>query len=548
MEYDVYQPLDIIDAGAEYSGQGYHYLPGLAESWTVSADGSTYTFNLRQGVTFSNGDKFNSYQVWMNMYNVYYSIYNTTFFFQYPTVFDTSHIVFGPHTIGILNASGLNNPTPQAISIMSNSSWPIYVNGPNQIVFHMTGAFNGLLGLLNGLPGMIYDAQFAMQHGWPALYGSPAMGYFASNPIPGTGPYKMTEYVQNAHVTFVQNPTYWGANLTATQVAANPLLDPGHVKTVIIQYKPDDLARYTDLVNNVAQISTVESQNWNLISNSPNTYGWVKFPTAANIVSSLAMNTQKYPMNITDVRLGIEHAINLSLIYQNVFHGQVTPYVGPGVPGFSQYYDVGNYPAYQFNVTLAKQLFAKAGIDPTTLSLTMSMPSGFTVMDNIAQIVQAQLSANLGINLQIQVYSYSNWISPYNSATINNKSTITSLADMTFEGAPSYGQVENVPADNWITFTTSHGFNLAFWSTNATNSLANALISSDNQTLINSLLAQAQKDVYDQAPYIWIGVFQLVLGDGSVAYKHSVINNFYFDPMWSGANTAPIFNTITFTS
>ena len=117
---------------------------------------------------------------------------------------------------------------------------------------------------------------------------------------------------------------------------------------------------------------------------------------------------------------------------------------------------------------------------------------------------------------------------------------------MTFEGAPSYGQVENVPADNWITFTTFHGFNLAFWQTNTTEALANALTTSSNQTLIHSLLMKAQAEVHDQAPYIWIGVFQLVLGDGSVAYKHSVIKNFYFDPMWSGANTAPIFNTIVF--
>ena len=30
--------------------------PGLADSWTVSADGKTYRFHIRQGVKFSNGD------------------------------------------------------------------------------------------------------------------------------------------------------------------------------------------------------------------------------------------------------------------------------------------------------------------------------------------------------------------------------------------------------------------------------------------------------------------------------------------------------------
>ena len=31
-------------------------IPGAAESWTVSDDGKVYTFKLRQGANWSNGD------------------------------------------------------------------------------------------------------------------------------------------------------------------------------------------------------------------------------------------------------------------------------------------------------------------------------------------------------------------------------------------------------------------------------------------------------------------------------------------------------------
>ena len=34
----------------------FEVVPGLAERWEVSADGRTYTFHLRQGVRFHNGD------------------------------------------------------------------------------------------------------------------------------------------------------------------------------------------------------------------------------------------------------------------------------------------------------------------------------------------------------------------------------------------------------------------------------------------------------------------------------------------------------------
>jgi len=35
-------------------------VPGLADKWDVSADGKVYTFQLRKGVTFHNGETFNA--------------------------------------------------------------------------------------------------------------------------------------------------------------------------------------------------------------------------------------------------------------------------------------------------------------------------------------------------------------------------------------------------------------------------------------------------------------------------------------------------------
>ncbi len=69
---------------------------------------------------------------------------------------------------------------------------------------------------------------------------------------------------------------------------------------------------------------------------------------------------------------------------------------------------------------------------------------------------------------------------------------------------------------------------------------------SDGRT--SDVIDPSTGEVYAQAPYIWIGVFKLVLGDGSVAYDKNVVKSFYFDPMWSGATVPPLFNTVTFAS
>src|SRR3954447_23625029 len=51
---NVYDCLVLYDLGATT------IRPGLAESWDISDDGLTYTFHLRQGVKFHDGEPFNA--------------------------------------------------------------------------------------------------------------------------------------------------------------------------------------------------------------------------------------------------------------------------------------------------------------------------------------------------------------------------------------------------------------------------------------------------------------------------------------------------------
>jgi peptide/nickel transport system substrate-binding protein len=546
MEDDVYQPLVSIDIKAEYNNQGYNFLPGLASNWTVSPDGKTYTFNLRQGVTFSDGNQFNAYQVWSQFYSYAYVFGNATIFYYY-NIFNQSPVKFGPATFALINQSGLTSPSPALLSIMQNQSWPIYVTSPYQIVFHLSSPFLWLLGLLNGAPGWMFDMQWVVNHGGPGNFGQPNQQYFFQHSIPGTGPYEIANYSEQNYIRFVQNPTYWARNWTQAQINANPLFDPGHAAAVVIQYKPDDLSRYTDLSSGAAQIATIESQDWNLISTNPSTYSFFQFPSSANIIYALALNTRQYPMNNSDFRLAIAHAIDYAKINSTVFHGLLHGFFGPETPGFSQFYNIGNYSQYSYNVTLAKDYLTMSGITNPP-AITWSMPSAISSVQSVAQLVQSDLSSNLGLTVNIEVQSYPAYIAPYNQGFSYNAAHPNNTAMMTIEGGQDYGQVDLAAPDNWITFTTPFGFDLALWNTTQANQLSNLFDSTTNITQIVSVMGQVQQQVHDQAPYIWLGTFSLLVGDGSIAWKSAVVNHIYVDQAWSGANTAPLFNTVTFSS
>jgi hypothetical protein len=70
---------------------------------------------------------------------------------------------------------------------------------------------------------------------------------------------------------------------------------------------------------------------------------------------------------------------------------------------------------------------------------------------------------------------------------------------------------------------------------------------SDATQLVN-LCTAAYTQVYNDAPYLWLGTIKPFFGAGSIAWQKSVVNSFYVDPVFSGQSSTVIFNTVTFVS
>ena len=548
----MYQPLVTLNGSSMYGGQGVlQVLPDLASNWTITQNGTIYTFNLRQGVTFSNGDPFNAYQVWGEMYAFYYLSFNSSGWFIGYNFFNMSDVSFGPSTIALMNQSGLVNPNSQLLSIMQNNSWPIYVTGPNQIVFKLQVPESYFLEALGMWTGMIFDTQWALEHGG---FGTPVSlnTYFNQHPIPGTGPYMVTSVVEENYVEFTQNPTYWGKNLTATEIASNPYLSPGSAKNVIVQAKTDDVTRYLDLSSGKAQIASIQSEDWPLIASSPSTYSYLTLPSNSMLFVGLAMNTLRYPTNITAVRQAIAHAINYSDINSTVYFGSLAPMVGPEYSAQTQFYDLGNFPPYQYNVTLAQQILSKANLNASNFpALEFPVLSGCGPCITVAQIVQGDL-ASIGLTVSVQVVPHTT----YNLPLVDSCSYACSynasqtIAQLQWIGGLTWAPFAPTPVDSWNTFVSnqSPSDNYANYYNPVVQACVNAFSNGTTASTLTSLCTKAQAQVYNDAPYAWFGFCKLFLGAGSIAWKSSVVKSALGDPDYSGLSATVVFNTVQLAS
>jgi peptide/nickel transport system substrate-binding protein len=543
----VYQTLTTDDGNALYQNGTVIAEPDLAQNWTVGANGTTYVFNLRPGVSFSNGDPFNCYQVWAQWYNVHYGQSNASNFFNGYAIFNFSNVNFGPSIIDMMNGTGIVNPSGQLLALMQNDSWPFSCMNSSTLVVNLKTAFAFTPLVFAQFAGVMVDSQFIINHG--------GFGFFPGNPVfetlitPGTGPYIMTQYSPNSYEEYQQNPNYWGNNLTAAQLQNDPYLSPGHYKTIFVYWKQDDLVRYTDLSTGAAQIVTINSQDWPLIQANPNLYGAFTIPANNSIIEGVGMNTLRYPTNITLIRQAIVHAINYTDLWNKVFFGEAAPLVGPEYSAFSQYYDLGNLPAYQYNMTLAQQDVQQSGVNTANLQpLDFDVVAGCGVCISGAQVIQADLG-NIGIPVSVNVIPPSELTFPYvagygpYSVSLNYTQQ---EAQFTWMGYPSYAPNAPTPADAWLAFlqTQGVGADYANYGNPTTQKCVNDWTTTGNQSQIIADCTAAYLQIYKDAPYIWLGSPKLAFASGSLAYSKSAVASFLMDPSFTGESTTVIVNTV----
>lgn len=170
------------------------FIPGLAESWTISEDGTEYTFVLKQGVTFHDGTPFNAEAV--------------QFTFDRVVAGDIVAAGGTPTVGGTPDASMVIVPGQCHDQLGPYDHSEIIDDYTIKVV--LKSAFAPFLAGLNGYLGIVS----------PTAVRTMGIEAFARAPV-GTGPFIFGEWIEADHITVTKNPDYtWGSSAFANTGAA----------------------------------------------------------------------------------------------------------------------------------------------------------------------------------------------------------------------------------------------------------------------------------------------------------------------------------------
>lgn len=295
----------ILDSLVHQDARG-SIRPWLATGWKVSPDRLAYTFELRQGVTFTDGERFDAQAVVDNL----------------------DHVV-----------------APKTKSLLAGSLLAAYRSaravGPSTVEVRLKRPDSGLLGAL-ALPNLGIQSP-------RTLKGSPSA---LCAKIVGTGPFRSdTGFVPQKGIDYVRNTSY---NSAPEGRQGQARLDRIEVKVV-----PDNAARLGALTS--GQVDAVTALSPTSLSTVKSLPGFTLHSTPyPGINYSYWPNTANGPLSDVNVRRALRAGIDWGQIVKNVYFGVYKGAQGvlsASTPG----YDGSLAPAYAHDPAGAARLLDQAG-------------------------------------------------------------------------------------------------------------------------------------------------------------------------------------------
>jgi len=318
----VYSTLMALDSDAKP-------YPELAEKFDISADGLEYTFTLRQGVTFHNGDELTADDV--------------KFSFDRLRAKDSGYS-YGSTIETIASVDVVDKHTVKFKLTKRTGPFLIYMAFPGSSI----------------VPKKLVESGHDLN----------------AKPV-GSGPFKFVNYEPRSIIRFERNASYFQEG--------KPYFDSMEYHLIA------DITALTNAVmsGTVNFSNEIPPKDWASIQGNPeltavtlegSRYYW------------LLPNNGKKPLDNPKVRQAIGLALNREALVKGAFFGQATPILGGVVPDWNWGYADIKFFAPQGDAAKAKALLAEAGF-PNGFETSMTIASSFPAMMAMAPIIQANLAA-----------------------------------------------------------------------------------------------------------------------------------------------------------
>jgi len=334
------------------------FQPLLAEKWEISPDGKTFTFNVRPGVKWSDGQPLTARDV------------EATLLAMTDPKTTTNWISFVEEIVGATDRKAGKAAQLPGFQLIDDSTFKVTTIQPSAIFLDLFGTEFSVL------PKHKLDAVPMDQLN---------KSQFANQPTVSSGPFQLVSYTPDQNVELARNPNYWGKKPSIERVFIK-IMTP---ETAIVQLEKGDLQVIPGEISGELPPADANrlKQNPNItVTSYPNNNTEVLYPNLKTAFGDVR------------ARQALMYAIDREAIVQEVLlgYGKVAYSV---FPEFLPYYkaDVNRY---AYNPEHAKQLLQQANWNAGQ-QLNFLVPTGDTTRTRVGTIVQQYLQA-MGINAQLE--------------------------------------------------------------------------------------------------------------------------------------------------
>lgn len=333
-------------------GEDLSVQPDIAKDWSISRDGLTYTFRLRQGIYFSNNRE-------VNAHDVKYS---------FKRILDSKSR--SPNTWVLEKVLGAED----FMKGRTDDVEGVKVVDDYAVEIHLKKPFSPFLSLLTMTAAYVVPKEEVERWGPD----------FSSHPV-GTGPFILKEWLPNREIKLEKKGDYFDR--------------PAKIKGIIYRIIPEDLTAVTEFEAGNIDVLTIPASEYSRYKTDPKKQNLISSMKGINTYY-LGLNCSRPPFDNLNLRKAINYAIDKEKILDTIYERRGRLALGP-VPDALRKWDMPSHSEY--NPEKAKELVKKEMLGGIAVNFYITADQAVT---DIAEVIQSYIRA-IGIEVRIKQLEWS---------------------------------------------------------------------------------------------------------------------------------------------